>query len=111
MAFYDLRLGRAEDPKFKWEGGDFNGNIPTTIIDFGSVGGLSGCAEARRLLESPKYGGRVLDWGASGAKLSKVRVIEFLTEFYSDEQQRSHLLRKLDVLTDDQTYLLFACEQ
>ena len=63
MSFYDLSLGYADDPKFKWEGGDYSGNIPTIVIDFGSAGGISGCVAACSLLESPKYGGRVLDWG------------------------------------------------
>lgn len=110
MSFYDLSLGYADDPKFKWEGGDYSGNIPTIVINFGSVGGVSGCATARNLLESPKYGGRVLDWGASGARLSKAQVIEFLTEFYSDHDRK----RALDLvapLSEDRIYLLFSWEQ
>jgi hypothetical protein len=63
MSFYDLRLGRADDPSFQWERGDYNGNIPATIIDFGPIGGVLRCVEARRLLESPKYGGPGLGLG------------------------------------------------
>ena len=112
MSFYDLSLGYADDPTFKWEGGDFllRGNIPSIVINFGSVGGVSGCASARNLLESPKYGGRVLDWGASGAKLSKSQVIEFLTEFYAD-LERKRALDLVAPLSGDRMYLLFSWEQ
>lgn len=46
MSFYDLSLGYADDPKFKWEGGDYSGNIPTIVVSFDSVGGISGCVTA-----------------------------------------------------------------
>jgi len=110
MSFYGLSLGYADDPTFKWEGGNHSGNIPSIVIDFGSVGGVSGCATARNLLESPKYGGRELDWGASGAKLSKSQVIEFLSEFYSGHE-RDRALELVAPLSDDQIYLLFSWEQ
>ena len=109
MSFYDLYLGHADDPKFKWDGGEYAGNIPSIIVKFGSIG-LMGCVRARTLLESPAYGGRVLDWGASGAKLSKARVAEFLREFYGGTQ-RDEMLRRIEALRDDREYLLFACEE
>jgi hypothetical protein len=60
MSFYNLYVGDVSDPKFKWDGGDHSYNIPKIILDLGAVG-LTGCVEARILLESVKYGGRVLD--------------------------------------------------
>jgi hypothetical protein len=56
MSFYNLYVGDASDPKFKWECGDYSYNIPKILIHLGGIG-LMGCVEARSLLESPKYGG------------------------------------------------------
>lgn len=80
MSFYNLYVGDATDPKFQWDGADFSYNTPKTILDLGGIG-LTGCVEARILLKSPKYGGKVLDWGSCGARLTKERIIELLHEY------------------------------
>ena len=48
--------------------------------------------------------------GASGAKLSKSQVIEFLTEFYSD-CERERVLNLVAPLSEDRQYILFSWEQ
>lgn len=70
-----------------------------------------GCVEARRLLESPKYGGKVLDWGSSGARLTKERIIEFLNDFEGPLITGKPVLSRIQALEDDREYILFACEQ
>ncbi len=110
MSFYNLYVGDASDPNFHWEGGDYSGNIPKIIIDLGGTG-LTGCIEARTMLESPKYGGRVLDWGSSGARLTKPRIIEFLNEFHGHLLAEKAALARVQTLEDDREYILFACEQ
>ena len=55
MSFYNLYVGDASDPKFHWEGGDHSGNIPTIILDLGSIG-LVGCMDAMNLLEDSRLG-------------------------------------------------------
>jgi hypothetical protein len=110
MSFYNLYIGNANDPKFKWDGGDYAYNIPEIILDLGGIG-LAGCAEARNLLESPKYGGKVLDWGSSGARLTKARIIEFLCDFHGTLIAGCAALEQLRTLDEDREYILFACEQ
>lgn len=110
MSFYNLYVGDASDPKFHWDGGDHSGNIPKIILDLGGIG-LTGCVEARTMLESPKYGGRVLDWGSSGARLTKARIIEFLNDFEVSRLTGEPDLSRIDALEDDREYILFACEQ
>lgn len=110
MSFYNLYVGDASDPKFKWEDGDHSGNIPKIILDLGGIG-LTGCVEARILLESVKYGGRELDWGSSGARLTKARIIEFMHEFNGLLITGNSVLARFHALEDDQEYILFACEQ
>ena len=110
MSFYNLYVGDASDPKFNWEGGNHSYNIPEILLDLGGIG-LTGCVEARLLLESPKYGGKVLDWGSSGARLSKARIIEFLQEFNGPLITGGSLLARIQALEDDREYILFASEQ
>jgi hypothetical protein len=110
MAFYNLYVGNASDPKFRWDGGDYGYNIPEIILDLGGIG-LAGCAEARNLLESPKYGGKVLDWGSSGARLTKARIIEFLHDFHGPLITGYPAHARIQALDENREYILFACEQ
>jgi len=110
MSFYNLYIGDASDPKFHWNGGDHSGNIPTIILDLGAIG-LFGCIEAMRLLEDAKYGGKVLDWGSTGARLTKARIIEFLNDFEGSRSTGNLDSSRLDALEDEREYILFACEQ
>ena len=110
MSFYNLYVGDASDPKFHWEGGDHSYNIPSIILDLGSLG-LGGCVDAMRLLENAKYGGRVLDWGSTGARLTKAQIIEFLIELNSPYLANGATLAKIQALEGDQEFILFACEQ
>ncbi len=110
MSFYNLYVGDASDPKFNWEGGDFSYNIPKILLDLGGIG-LTGCVEARILLESDKYGGKVLDWGSSGARLTKARIIEFLHDIHRPLITGCQWLVRVQTLEEDRDYILFACEQ
>jgi hypothetical protein len=67
--------------------------------------------EARDLLESLKYGGKVLDWGSSGARLTKERIIEFLHEFKGPLITECPVYAQIRALEDEREYILFACEQ
>lgn len=113
MSFYNLYVGDASDPKFNWDGGDFSGNIPAVMLDLGGLG-LFGCAAARNMLESPRYGGRVLDWGASGARLNKAQILEFVSDYFKSGNYCTlsvQKLQRIQTLADDRDYILFACEQ
>jgi hypothetical protein len=110
MSFYNLYVGDASDPKFQWEVGDFSYYIPKIFLDLGGIG-LTGCVEALILLESPKYGGKVLDWGSSGSRLTMDRIIEFLHEFNGLLITGCPVYARIRALKADQEYILFACEE
>jgi hypothetical protein len=110
MSFYNLYVGDASDSKFRWDGGDYSYNIPEIILDLGGIG-LAGCVEARNLLESPKYGGKVLDWGSSGARLTKARIIDFLHDFHGPLITGYPAHARIQELDENREYILFACEQ
>jgi len=109
MSYYDLYVGDADDPGLRWEGGNYNGNIPRVILAVGSINILA-CVAARSLLEGPKYGGRELDWGASGARLTRDRIIEFLEEFPMNSGWRQLAIERAKTLDENRLYVLFACE-
>ena len=110
MSVYHLNIGDVSDPKLHWDGGDYSGNTPKILLDLGRIG-IMGCVEARILLESPKYSGKVLDWGSSGARLSKTRIIEFLNEFNGPLITGTPIFSRINALEDGREYILFACEQ
>jgi len=110
MSFYNLYVGDASDPKFRWDGGDYSDNVPNIILDLGGTG-LTGCVAARILPESPKYGGKLFDWGSSGARLTKSRIIEFLSDFNGPLITGNPTLACIQTLENDREYILFACEQ
>ena len=109
MSLYHLSIGDASDPKFHWDNGDYGGNIPEIILDLGSTG-LFGCVDARSLLECPTYGGKILDWGSSGARLTKKRILEFLHEYNGQLITGNPVLSRVQALEDDREYILFAWE-
>jgi len=57
-----------------------------------------------------KCGGRVLDWGASGAILQKGRIVEFLKEMELPEEELQLAKDNLIGLTSGTEYALFAWE-
>jgi hypothetical protein len=109
MSLCYLSIGDASDPKFRWDNGDYGGNIPEIILDLGSIG-LLGCLAARSLLQSPTYGGKVLDWGSCGARLTKARIIEFLNKYKGQLITEKPVLSAVQALEDDREYILFAWE-
>ena len=109
MSHYDLYVGRADDPRFTWEDGDCNGNIPEVVLHLACLG-LGGCMDAMKRLESSKYGGKRLDWGACGAYLTKERIADFLHEFAPDAGWLLKSLPMLKSLDESRLYVLFACE-
>ena len=110
MTYYDLRLSEADDPHYSYNNGHYDGNIPRNSVNFSLMGNLFECIKARRMLESDEYGGKVLDWGSSGAKLRKPDVIGFLNWFFTDEERKREALSKIEDFPDDRLYILFAVE-
>jgi hypothetical protein len=108
MTWGDLAVGELDDPDFHWDGGDYNGNLPRPLLNLGNLE-LFGIVQARSLLEE-RYGGKVLDWGGSGAPLKRERILEFLREFQMrsiSEEWRRKATQKVMTLNPDKVYLLY----
>ena len=79
MTCLEAYIGLADDPNFKWEGGDWNGNIPKRISPV-----LPKPYEIGRNL--PELVFVQLDWGARGAKIRKTQILELLQTLGSTDE-------------------------
>jgi len=108
MSFINLYIGDAEDPKFQWEGGSYTANIPKILVEFPIIT-FRGWSKAIDLLKN-LYGGKTLDWGASGALMNKANIAACLALLDEGDWWVKASLEKLKVLEDGKIYVLFACE-
>ena len=116
MTFHDVFIGSLEDPDFHWDGGDWNGNIPSMLTprfpsswwDF---------LEVLRRIEEGVYEGKQVDWGAWVAKVDKQQITEFLDERLAASaihtgmtQSMQDVRTPIEGLESDKLYALVACE-
>ena len=116
----DVYIGLADDPNFKWEGGDYNGNIPKRITPvFPYVRRTAddlhpGSPESwqnRMWDEACKDFGLELvrlDWGASGTKVNKQQILALLKRFAS--HARAELVKSVQALDENTEYALIIAE-
>jgi hypothetical protein len=72
----DAYVGDLEDPKFCWEGGDWNGNVPRRLSP-----SLAGCFwEIVRGIEAGRYPGKQTDFGGWVVKMTKQQLLQFVQE-------------------------------
>jgi len=116
----DVYIGLADDPTFKWEGGDWNGNVPKRItppfpcvhrsvedlkhrnpLSYDSKSWAMACSDfGLNLIQ--------LDWGAFGTKISKTQILSLLTRFAPTSS--NELLSCVQNLNDDTDYALIIAE-
>ncbi|MFN7779324.1 MAG: hypothetical protein ACK5RK_10670 [Betaproteobacteria bacterium] len=85
MTYYFSYIADAEDPKFQWnEPSDAAyrvGNLPRRVIPaephFSLAIGVVGMA---KLIESGRYDGKQMDWGAWAIKLTGAQLVAFFEE-------------------------------
>ena len=117
----DAYIGYAEFAQnFKWEGGDWNGNVPKRQSPFFPGGGFRTIKER---IASGEYEGKRTDWGAWVAKVTKQQIVEFVEYIHSggiefvpggkygyDWQVKAYqdLITFVDALDDEKQYYLVA---
>jgi hypothetical protein len=122
MSFLDVYIGDLSDPSFHWDGGDWNGNVPTRLSPF-----FPGGDRIRRVMleriESKAYEGKQTDWGGYVAKVTKQQIKDLIEEqyrdhgWYKDPSPMPHMLQALqelrrfvDALDDRKQHALVATE-
>ena len=122
MTHYDAYIGDLDDPDFKWEGGDWNGNTPPRLSPYFPPCGITPDMPfwwIKDRVESGKLVGKQTDWGAWTAKVGKKQIIGFMYEYYDHRksnmmphlrQQLEELRKFVDSLEDGKMYALVAVE-
>jgi hypothetical protein len=86
MSVLDVWIGRLDDPKFHWDGGDWNGNLPRRVSPF-----LPTHAPWYLLVRKIRNGeldGKQVDYGGFVARVTKQQIRDFVRECYADLFQR-----------------------
>ena len=119
MTDVDVYIGYLDSPdngNFKWEGGDWSGNIPCRI----SPPKYFPCASDafRKILDmtdSSEWDGKQLDWGAWGVKMHKQELMAFIKD--CEKRNKLEWIKYDDIrnfvkceLDDDTTYILVGLE-
>lgn len=118
---YHVYIGDPADPDFKWQGGNWDGNVPRRI------GPLFPPPEPFQLLldriETGRLSGAQVDWGGWVARADRAAVRAFIDDSYPGEwraryRDREHMIGQLNELTGfaagldpHAEYLLVAIEQ
>ncbi len=122
MTYHDVHIGLLDDPKFSWEGGNWEDNTPSAISPlFPTAFGAFG--ELIDRIESGVYEGKQTDWGAWVAKVSKQQILDFIEDSYAEDrnytdptymphlyEKMQELLRHVESLDDQKVYALVASE-
>jgi hypothetical protein len=116
-------IGWLDDPNFKFEGGDWSGNIPRRRFPREGTarwGGFESFNKVASRIERHVYVGDQTDWGAFVAKVSKQQLKDFVAELFDDGPDKplpKHLaddLREandfIEALDPNKEYALVACE-
>jgi hypothetical protein len=113
--FYHVFVGYLDDPKFSWDGGNWNGNIPSRRYPALLTGRWSDretCFELIRRIETRFYDGRQTDWSGWVARLSKDQIIAYIREMEgnADFDNDPDVKAFIDSLNPNKKYALVGCE-
>lgn len=121
MSFLNVYIGDLSDPKFSWENGNWDGNIPTRTSPFFPT--RTAFSKLIDMIEEGKLEGKQTDWGGWTAKATKEQIKLFFEETsreYVKQQDPkffqhlidnyNDLVKFIDNLEPDKEYALVACE-
>ena len=105
MSFLDVYIGNLDDPKFHWEGGNWEGNCPGKLGPWFPPGQQSGLRgpfwDLIEKIKTNQFEGKQCDWGSWVAKVHKEEIEAFIDEVYGAYEQPkelAHLRKKFDEL-------------
>jgi len=122
VSYFDVYIGDLGDASFRWDGGDWNGNVPVPISPFFPEGGRVWAALVDRI-DDGTYDGKQTDFGGYVAKVTKQQIIQFIHEQYTNHdwyrssgpmphmyERLQELRRFVDTLDDRKQHALVATE-
>jgi chorismate mutase len=105
MSYLDVYIGDLSDPSFHWDGGNWNGNVPTRLSPFFPDGDRIRLVVLERI-DSEAYEGKQTDWGSYVAKVTKQQIEDLIEkqyrdhDWYKDPSPMPHMLQALQELRD-----------
>lgn len=118
MTDVDVYIGYLDSPEngdFKWEGGDWSGNIPRRISPQYFPHAHDTFQKILDLTHSTEWEGKQLDWGAWGVKMHKQELLAFIDD--CEKRNEFECVNYNDIrdfvkceLNDDTTYILVGME-
>lgn len=116
MANVEVYIGDLEDESFSWEGGKWNGNIPTRLSPFFPNGHDLFFTLVRKI-ENRDLEGKKVDWGCWVSRLTPGEILQIADSYYagkkgslSNEERLEELYAYIKGLDATKTYALTACE-
>ena len=112
MTYCSTYIGDLKDPKFSWDEGDWNGNIPRGLgASFPGYLEHYNAQVKRRVVEADVIW-KQTDYGGWVTKVDKLQLLEFITYCYGPDPKGSvlELIQFVNELDDNKIYGLVAEE-
>ena len=117
MTICSVYIGNLEDPKFKWDGGDWNGNVPAALSREFPPMGQHYNADFHAWVKASGVKCEQTDFGGWVACVNKSQILDFIKTTYRGKERLPWVkdgLKALKVfvlaLEEDRVYALVATE-
>jgi len=116
MTICEVYVGDLDDLKFKWKGGNWNGNIPTRLSPIFPPLPRNYNSTFETWVSSTGVAPRQTDFGGQVAQVTRSHIIDFIDQSYRSERSPqaqariNHLSNFVNTLEEDQLYALVATE-
>jgi len=111
MTICAVYIGDLQDPSFKWEGGDWNDNVPRALSDMfpPTDGHYNACYH--EWSEESGFEPKQTDFGGWVVRVSKAQLLSYVEYCYKSEPSTMNSLRTfIDSLDEAKQYALVATE-
>ena len=86
MTFFDVYIGDLADPDFKWDGGDWNGNSPKSVVGLlPNISREEPFRQVQNLIHTGSLVGKQTDWGCWVGVASREALLQIINNWYGDE--------------------------
>ena len=101
MTIHNVYVGDLADPNFRWEGGDWDGNVPRPLGPSFAGGDFRMYAAVMHAIREGRYEGKQTDFGGWVAKVRRQHILDLIEElygrdpWYTDPSKMPHLYMQL----------------
>jgi len=121
MTIHNVYIGDLQDPKFSWDDGDWDSNVPSRVSEMFPPANVELFFEVIHLIKDGKLEGKQTDFGGWVAKVRKDQILQLISFWYDADPYQSEFEAHLQgwwkkfrdsisKLEDDKVYGLVATE-